>query len=577
MQVIRRGLGYLRPYRLRSLGALLSMLIVTGLSLVTPQLIRQLIDDGIEARSWNGVLFATIGLLVIAVLRGIFNFTSAYWAEIASQGIAYDLRNAIFRKLETLSFSYHDGHQTGQLMTRATSDVEGVRTFFAQGILQMVSAVLTFIGSIIILFLTDWRLALASLATIPFIIFIFAQIFSRMGPLFGQVQMNLGILNNILQENIVGVRVVKAFAGEQREFTRYTNQNNILYEKNLTVVNIFSLGFPTVFLLSNLGTLIVIWFGGNLVISQELSLGGLIAFNSYLTFLLQPIFQLGFISQQLARANASGKRIFEVLDAENEIMDKPDAKPFPARTSGHIIFEDVSFRYGGGEDDVLRDVSFEIQPGQSVALIGSTGSGKSSIVNLIPRFYEPTNGRILIDGRDIRDVTLDSLRHQVAVVLQDVRLVRGTVADNIRYGVPEASDQAVERAARVAQAHDFIVQMAEGYETAVGERGAGLSGGQRQRIAIARTLLMRPSILILDDATSAVDAETEANLQETLGGDHCPLWCDDDYHRAAHLHRAQCGPDFGDRPGSSGGARHTSRPDHAQPHLCRNCPFPTRR
>ena len=292
MKVIRRSFVFLRPYGWLVVGAFISTLIVTGVSLVTPQLIQRLIDDGIVDRSWQIVLFSTGGLLAIALLRGLFNFTNAYWSETASQGIAFDLRNAIYRQLESLSFSYHDGHQTGQLMTRATSDVEGVRTFFAQGVLQMISALLTFIGSIVILFLTDWRLALASLTTIPLIIGIFVILFSRMGPLFGQVQASLGQLNNILQENIAGVRVVKAFAAEAREQERYVGQNTVLYQKNLSVVDTFSLGFPTVFFLSNLGTLIVIWFGGNRVISQELSLGALVAFNSYLSFLLQPIFQL---------------------------------------------------------------------------------------------------------------------------------------------------------------------------------------------------------------------------------------------------------------------------------------------
>ena len=516
MKPIRRGLTYLRPHLRLAIGAFLSMLIVTGLSLVTPQLIRSLIDDGIQISSWNGILLAAGGLLLVAVLRGVFSFTNAYWSETASQGVAFDLRNELFHTLETLSFSFHDTHQTGQLMTRTTSDVEGVRSFFAQGIFQLVSALLMFAGSITILLLTDWRLALASLATIPFIIAIFVFIFSRMGPLFGDVQRNLGLLNNILQENITGVRVVKAFAAEGREHARYTAQNTVLYDRNLSVVRTFSLGFPTIFLLSNIGTLIVIWYGGNRVISDQLSLGSLIAFNSYLAFLLQPIFQLGFLSQQLARAQASSKRIFEVIDAENDITDAPDAVPLPNDASGRITFEDVHFHYAGKEEATLKRVSFQVEPGQKVALIGRTGSGKSTIVNLIPRFYDPDEGRVLFDGHDLRQVTLDSLRQRIGIVLQDVRLVQGTVADNIRYGVPEASDHAVERAARITQAHDFITKLPNGYDTSVGERGAGLSGGQRQRIAIARTLLMRPSVLLLDDAMSAIDAATEANLQEAL-------------------------------------------------------------
>lgn len=516
MQLFQRSLIYLRPYWHLAVGALLSTLLVTATNLYTPQLIRQLIDDGIEAQSWNGILAATAGLLIVAIIRGLFSFSNAYWSEKASQGVAYDLRNQIFAKLETLSFSYHDTHQTGQLMTRATSDVEGVRSFFAQGILQLISAVLTFAGSILILFLTDWQLSLASLIVIPLIIVIFFQIFSRMGPLFGQVQRNLGQLNNILQENIAGVRVVKAFTGEAYELGRYRQQNETLYGVNLQTVQLFSMGFPAVFFLANIGTLIVIWFGGNRVIDGQIQLGELIAFNSYLAYLLQPIFQLGFLSQQVARASASNRRLFEVLDVDNEIQNPPNPKPLTADAPGRITFENVHFSYTGSEKEVLHNISFDIKPGGTIALLGATGSGKSSIVNLIPRFYDASQGRILIDGIDVRDYDLDQLRHQVGIALQSVTLINGTIRDNIRYGQPEATEAEIIAAAKLAQAHKFIMAQPNGYDTIVGEKGSALSGGQRQRIAIARVLLVEPSILIFDDSMSAVDAETEANLRAAL-------------------------------------------------------------
>ena len=516
MQVIQRGLTYMRPYMGLAIGAFISMLMVTAVNLYTPQLIQQLIDDGIEAQNWNGVISATIGLLVVAIIRGIFNYTNAYWAEKSSQGVAYDLRNQVFTKLENLSFSYHDTHFIGQLMTRTTSDVEGVRTFFAQGILQLISALITFIGSAVILFITDWQLALAAVAVIPFIIGIFVYIFGKMGPLFSNVQRNLGILNNVLQENIEGVRVIKGFTAESRELAKYTAQNQLLYDENIKVVKVFSIGFPTVFFFANLATLIVIWFGGFRVVNEGITLGTLVAFNSYLTFLVQPIFQMGFISQQLARAQASGARIFEVLDTVEEISSPPNAIKLGNDCQGHIVFKDVHFHYPAKAQGTLYDISFEAKPGATIALLGPTGSGKSSIVNLLPRFYDVAEGSITIDGHDVRQLELDSLRHEIGICLQNVQLTKGTVRENIRYGQPTASQEEVEEAAKMAQAHNFILNLPNQYDTDVGEGGSSLSGGQRQRIAIARTLLVKPSMLIFDDSMSAVDAETELKLRAAL-------------------------------------------------------------
>ena len=517
MEVIRRGFTYLRPYWHLALGAFVSMLIVTATNLYSPELIQQLIDDGIEPSDWNRVLLVTAGLLAVALARGLFSFTNTYWSEQSSQGIAYDLRNEIFTKLENLSFSYHDNHRTGQLMTRATSDVEAVRTFFAQGLLQFVSALITFVGSIIILFVINWRLALAVLSTIPFIVGIFVFLFSRMGPLFGKVQKLLGQLNNILQENIAGIRVVKSFTAEPYELKRYNDQNERLYDQNIEVMRLFSVGFPTIFLLSNIGTLIVIWYGGYLVMGDNgLALGELVAFNSYLAYLLNPIFQLGGLTQQLASATASGGRIFEIIDADVEIASPADPVRFDEALRGEIAFENVSFKYAGAEENVLSDISFTAAPGQTIALLGETGSGKSSIVNLIPRFYDPTAGRITLDGVDIRSCDLSELRQQVGSCLQEVTLTSGSIRDNICFGKPDATDEEIISAAKIAQAHDFILAQPDGYETDVGERGAGLSGGQRQRVAIARVLLVHPRIVIFDDSMSALDAETELNLREAL-------------------------------------------------------------
>ncbi len=516
MDIIRRGLVYLRPYWRLAAGAFASMLIVTATNLYVPQVIQQLIDDGIEAQNWEGIIWATVILLGLALIRGVFSFTNTYWSAESSQGIAYDLRNEIFEKLENLSFSFHDTHQTGKLMTRTTSDVENVRTFFAQGLLQLVSALITFLGSIIILLVTDWRLALAVLSTVPVIIVIFVFLFSRMGPLFGEVQRMLGKLNTILQENIAGIRVVKSFTAEPFELQRYRDQNENLYQQNIHVARYFGTGFPTVFLLSNIGTLIVIWYGGNRVISEQIQLGQLIAFNSYLSYLLNPIFQIGGLSQQLSSATASGNRLFEIIDTEIEITSPANPIPITHQSPGHLSFENVTFRYQGSDSNVLTDISFEAHPGQTVALLGSTGSGKSSIVNLIPRFYDVTDGRIAIDGTNIREYDLNMLREQVGSCLQEVTLRSGTIRDNICFGKPDATEDEIIEAAKMAQAHVFIMQQPNGYDTQVGERGSGLSGGQRQRVAIARVLLVHPRIIIFDDSMSALDAETEQELKVAL-------------------------------------------------------------
>ncbi|MBA3534192.1 MAG: ABC transporter ATP-binding protein, partial [Ardenticatenales bacterium] len=450
MNAFRRSLRYSRPYAAISLGAFLSLLLVTVTNLYAPQLVRLLIDNGILVENWNGIVTATTGLIVVAVARGLFTFLQGYWSEKASQGVAYDLRNDVYSKLATLSFSYHDQHQTGQLMTRVTSDVEGVRLFFAQGLLQFVSAILTLISSAIILFATDWRLALAALSTVPLMGGIFGFLFTHLFPRFRIVQKKLGNLNTILQESIAGVRVVKAFAAEPHELARYRAGNEGLYQEFLGVVRLFSLGFPLVFFFANLGTLIVIWYGGNRVISGNLSLGTLIAFNTYLALLLMPIFQLGFISQLLARASASSERLFEIIDAESEVQERPGATRLGTMT-GRVTFDEVHFRYVGAEEEVLRGISFEAEPGQTVAVLGATGSGKSTIINLIPRFYDVTGGAVRIDGSDVRDITLGSLRSQIGIVLQDATLVSGTLRDNIAFGCPDATDEEVERAARTAQ------------------------------------------------------------------------------------------------------------------------------
>jgi ATP-binding cassette subfamily B multidrug efflux pump len=515
MHSLRRAISYLGPYWLIAVGAVASLLLVTAANLVIPQIIRWVIDYGITPGHMTVIAAGGLGLIGVAVVRGVFNFTQGYWSEKASQNVAFDVRNALFDKIQSLSFSYHDRAQTGQLMTRLTSDVEMVRQFTGMGLFQFINALIMILGSAVLLLLMNWRLALIALATIPLLLLLIGRFMMTVRPLFEHVQARLGALNTVLQENLAGVRVVKAFAREPFEASRFQTANQAYLEINLQTVRAFASNFPLIFLIFNLGTLAIVWFGGNMVISEQLSLGELTAFMAYLNFMIFPMMMIGMLSAMIARSAASARRIFEILDAQSEVMDRPDATPLPS-IRGQVAFEDVSFRYVGGERDTLSHVSFSAEPGQTVAVLGATGSGKSTIINLIPRFYDVTGGRVAVDGYDVCDVTLDSLRSQVGIVLQETTLFSGTVRDNIAYGRPDASDEEVIKAARAAQAHDFIVEMPGGYHARVGERGIGLSGGQRQRIAIARALLIDPRILILDDSTSSVDAETEYQIQQAL-------------------------------------------------------------
>ena len=488
---------------------------VSGANLATPLLIGRAIDEGIGPRRL-GVIFVVVGWLVgLALARALFTFLQGYLAERASQGVAYDLRDALFERIERLSFSYYDRVQTGQLVTRLTSDVEQIRTFAGSGVVQLANAVVMLVGTTVLLLYLDWQLALVALAVVPIIAVILVRFVGRIRPLFGEVQQTLGRLNTVLQEDLLGVRVIRAFAREDYETARYTAVNEELLQKNLTAVRVFSNNFPFVFLFANLGTLAIIWFGGWQIIGGRLSIGDLVAFNTLLGFMLFPILTIGFLSASISRAGASSQRVFDVLDAPLDVEDAPDASTL-LPLSCRVDFDNVTFRYPGSARDILAGVSFTARPGQTVAILGTTGSGKSTLVNLIPRFYDVTGGAVRLDGNDVRDVTLSSLRSQIGIVLQETRLFSGTVRDNVAFGKPDATDEEVVAAAEAAQAGEFIRGLAEGYDTVIGERGIGLSGGQRQRIAIARALLIDPRLLILDDSTSAVDAETEAAIQETL-------------------------------------------------------------
>lgn len=515
MQQLQRVLGSLSAYRLTALGAFLSSLLLTAAYAVTPQLFRWGIDGGIGGKNLQ-VVFYSAGLMVLAAIaRGLFNFGQSFWAESASQGVAYDLRNKIFSKIQHLSFSYHDQSQTSQLLTRVTSDIEQIRTFLSTSLMQVISALVTLVSVATILLLMNWQLALITLTVVPISAWLLARFLTRNSQLFGQVQQELGNLNTVLQENLLGVRVVKAFARESTETKRYTTLNNALIGTNMKTYRAIRDTFPLIFLLSNLVTVVVIGYGGAEVIDNKFSIGELVAFNSYLLLILQPVLLIGFAAPAIAQAAASAQRVYEVVDAEIEIRDRPGTVRFET-CGGRITFENVSFRYPGATTEALKGVSFETKPKELIAILGITGSGKSTIVNLIPRFYDVTGGSVRIDGRDVRDFTLASLRSHIGIVFQETTLFSGTIRENIAYAKPNATLEQVIEVAKATQMHDFITSLPDSYETIVGERGVGLSGGQKQRIAIARTLLTDYSILILDDSTSAVDAKTAVQIQTAL-------------------------------------------------------------
>ncbi|MCD6518520.1 MAG: ABC transporter ATP-binding protein [Anaerolineae bacterium] len=514
MKAILRVLSYMRSFWLSEVVAYLCMLGINGIRLLVPQIIRRIVDQGIDAHRLDVLSTSVFLLLGTTAALGILRFGESYLTEKVSQGIAYVMRNQVYRKLQRLSFSYHDRAQGGQLLSRATSDVERLRRITGRGILRIVDATVLLIGTAVVLFRMQPLLAGLSLAVVPFVLIVVRRYMVRMHPLWHGRQDRIAVLTSRLEQNLLGMSVVRGFAQESAEIRRFDAENAKVYEISMKLARAGAFTMPFIVLLASAGTVLILWLGGRMVIAGVLTLGELIAFNSYLLQLINPIRRLGFIATLLGESRASAERVFEILDAKSEVEDAPDAVEL-GPIKGAVTFDHVSFSYFG-RHKVLDDVSFHVEPGEVVALLGPTGSGKSTIINLIPRFYEVTEGAIYIDGIDIRTVTLESLRRQIGIVLQETVLFGSTIRENLTFGRPDATQEEIERAAKAAAAHDFIMNFPQGYDTPVGERGVTLSGGQRQRIAIARALLLDPRILILDDATSSVDTETEQEIQAAL-------------------------------------------------------------
>ena len=484
--------------------------------LVEPALIQRIVDNGIGGMDMSIILGTMLMMLGIALLDALFTIGNTFLSVRASQSFAADVRSDTFRKIQTFSFGNLDDYQTGQLIVRLTSDVNTVQMVVLLGLRMFVRAPLMIIGSVALMLIANAELAGVVLLLLPLTL-VFTVIFVvKAQPMFLEVQKGLEHLNMVLQENLAGIRVVKAFVRMDHEAKRFDKANTDLMDQSLKVGRLLSFLMPLMFLLVNLSLLSILWLGGQQVILGRFTIGEILAFANYLLSSLFPLLILGMLAGQISAATASASRICEILDSRPDVTNRPEAVPLGA-VKGRVAFENVCFSYSRDwTEPVLSEINLVAEPGQIVAVLGATGSGKSTLINLIPRFYDATRGRVTIDGVDVRDVTLESLRAKIGFALQEVVLFSGTIRDNIRYGRPEASQEEVEEAAKVAQADSFIRFFPHGYDSLVGQRGVNLSGGQKQRIAIARALLVQPKILILDDSTSSVDVETEGRIQEAL-------------------------------------------------------------
>jgi ATP-binding cassette subfamily B multidrug efflux pump len=515
MKPLIRIREFLRPYSWQVALVVVFLLVITAANLVVPEIIRQVIDIGLVGGEKRFLLNAAFVVLGIGLIIAVLDFANRYLSSWIAYRVTFDLRNRLYNHIQHLSFSYHDHTQTGQLISRCIEDVRSIQEFTGTGFFELMRILLLLVGVVILLFVDNPKLAAIALVPMIPLFFTTTHFGNRVGELFYHVDQALGDLSARLQENVGGAQVVRAFAREPYEIQRFNERNRRLYDARISVIQEWSRVMPTSHFLIAMSTVLILWFGGNMALRGEMTLGEVVAFNSYLLLMAEPARQLVMLVNTAGEASAGIKRIFEVLEEEPEIQSYPNALKLPP-LSGLVEFQDVCFKYQGENAAALENINLRVEPNQVVALIGPTGSGKTSLVNLIPRFYEVSQGAVLVDGFDIRQVHLPSLHKQIGIVLQTSLLFSDSVRANIAYGRPDASLDEIIEAAKAAQAHDSITTMSDGYESEIGERGITLSGGQRQRIAIARALLFDPRILILDDSTSSVDTQTERLIQKAL-------------------------------------------------------------
>ncbi|WP_207207938.1 ABC transporter ATP-binding protein [Xylanivirga thermophila] len=513
MYILKRIFGLMAKYRKRTAGAVALLIIVMSTRLVTPYLTKIIADDVIKDGKVEILPKVLWLLIILSIVRGVLIYARSYLFEDISQNLVFDLRHQLFAHLQELPYKFYDENRIGEIMSRMTGDIDGIRNFVAGGAITLLENLIYFVGALCILFAMNVKLTLIVIITTPILAFVARKFDKMIRPAFDEIREQNAVLNTRTQENISGVRVVKAFAREEYEKDAFSRENIKQLDKNINATFIWSKYIPFMDFISSLSPVVLLGFGGSMVVKGEISLGTLLAFTGYIWMITGPMRMVGWLINMLEQAISSGEKIFYYLDLGSSIKEKPNAV-FPEEFHGHVRFENVSFKYK--DDEVLHNIEIDAPPGKTIAIMGPTGSGKTSIINLIGRFYDCSQGRITVDGIDVRDYKLKNLRREIGYVMQETFLFSDTIKANIAFGRPDASFDEIIKAAKIAEAHEFIMEMPDGYDTVVGERGTGLSGGQKQRIAIARAILKNPKILILDDSTSSVDMETEFNIQREL-------------------------------------------------------------
>lgn len=514
MTLYLRILSYIKPYMHRLIFAMFCTIMAAAGNLYIPWIIKDMIDEVLADKNGTMLNWIAASIIAIFIVRGLFWYGQNYLMSYVGQSVIIDIRAAVFKKLQRLSVSFYDKNKTGTIMSYVTNDVNALQSAMVENTIEMITEGFILIGSVVAMIYLDWRLTLFTVCTFPVVLWFMEFFGKKIRKTGGRIQECTADITSVLQESVASARVIKSFVREDYEVDRFDVENKANFRANMKNAQLMATLTPVVELVAAIGVTMIIWYGGNNVINGTITVGSLVAFLTYAVNISNPIKRLTRVIGNIQKALAAAQRVFMIIDMPEEIAESRDAKQLP-EVSGKVEFQNVSFAYDD-KGNVITDLSFSVKPGEVIAIVGPSGAGKSTIANLLPRFYDVNKGDIKIDGHSVREVTLDSLREQVGIVPQETMLFNGSVYNNILYGRLDATKEEIEAAAKAANAHDFIMQLTDGYETKLGDRGVNLSGGQRQRIAIARAILKNPRILILDEATSALDTESERVVQEAL-------------------------------------------------------------